>query len=166
MNTDVVIGQVAGIRGRAHKLILRELAKNGVYDLVPSHGKILVELYNRDRLPMSELAASTRRDKSTITTLVNKLERLGYVKRERSLDDGRSTYITLTEKGQQLRPIFDKVSQQVLDVVWRGFSEQEKQVLVNGLKKMSGNLKDLFASEHRGVRDQPNRPKKQERRTP
>ncbi len=159
----MVIGQVARIRGRAHKLILRELAKNGVYDLVPSHGKILDELYRRDRLRMNELAASTRRDKSTITTLVNKLERLGYVRRERSLDDGRSTYIVLTKKGEQLRPIFDKVSEQLLDIVWRGFSEPEKQVLVKGLDKMSRNLQDLFSAQDKCSLEQS---RSRERRTP
>lgn len=163
MNTDVVIGQIARIRGRAHKLILRELAKHQVFDLAPSHGKILDELYRCDPLRMNELAAKTRRDKSTITALVNKLERLDYVKRKRALDDGRSTCVMLTKKGQQLRPIFDAVSQRLLDQVWRGFSEREKQALIYGLEKMSGNLQDIFASEQRRVHDQPY---KQERRTP
>jgi len=144
MEISHIIGLVSKVRGRAHQLILRELARDGVYDLVPSHGKILSELYREDGLRMKEIARRVRRDKSTITALVNKLEKLGYVHKTRATRDGRSTLVSLTPKGQELRATFDRVSETLLKRIYLGMSQGQKETLIVGLEQVFENLLTYF----------------------
>ncbi len=144
MEISHIVGLVSKIRGRAHQLILRELANDGVYDLAPSHGKILDELYRRDGLQMNEIARRVRRDKSTITALVNKLEKRGYVRKTRATADGRATLVSLTPKGQNLRPTFDRVSEILLDRIYRGMPPAQRETLIVGLEQVLQNLLTYF----------------------
>jgi len=140
MNIEGVIALIARIREKAHNLIIEELSKRGIHSLVPSHGAILDELYREDGLAMKELATRIRRDKSTVTTLVKKLEFLGYVERKADPADGRYWLICLTEKGRTLRPVFEEVSEILISMVFQGFEEGEKEALVSDLWRVYNNL--------------------------
>ncbi|MBE5981653.1 MAG: winged helix-turn-helix transcriptional regulator [Paenibacillaceae bacterium] len=59
---------------------------------------------------MKDLAGSIKKDKSTVTVLVEKLIRLVYVKKERAAGDNRITYHSLTQKGLDLKPMFENIS--------------------------------------------------------
>lgn len=141
MKTDHVIALIAGIRDAAHSLILRELARHGVHDLAPSHGAILDELYRQEILRMNELAARIRRDKSTVTVLVDKLVQLGYVKKRASRRDRRATEVTLAAKGRRLQPVFERVSAVLLERVFAGLSPARAERLVAELEHIRNNLK-------------------------
>ena len=47
------------------------------------------------------LSQVTGRDKSSITPALKRLEKQGYIKRERSSTDGRAILLSITETGQQ-----------------------------------------------------------------
>lgn len=51
---------------------------------------------------LSELAARMGRSKPSVTIAIDKLERMGYVKRIQADKDRRSFHIHLTDKGRQL----------------------------------------------------------------
>lgn len=110
MKTDHVASLVADIKYKADRYIVLELKRHGIYDLVPSHGGILNALFNQGNLTMKQLARFIDRDKSTVTTLVNKLINLGYVSKEQDLKDKRVYNIQLTRKGKELKPVFDRIS--------------------------------------------------------
>jgi DNA-binding MarR family transcriptional regulator len=97
-------------------------------------------LYKKPRLTMAEIAAKIGRDKSTVTALVDKLVRLGYVTKEKDTEDSRVVYVTLTHKGDELKPVFDAISKEVLDVLYLGISEKEKEDLIRILNKILYNF--------------------------
>ena len=140
MKTDHIIALIARVRDKAYEFIIRELSKEKIKGLVPSHGGIMSTLFKRDRVSMKEVAERIGRDKSTVTALVNKLMRAGYVTKEKDADDNRITYLCLTAKGRSLEHKFDDISQRLIATAFRGFSRKERESMVQAIVKMLNNF--------------------------
>lgn len=124
------------------QFIQLQLKNQQLDELIPSHGNILTALYeNGDKMPLNEIAKRIGRDKSTVTSLVNKLSGLGYVEKVADMKDKRVTFVQLTERGQELKPRFDQISAQVYDTAYRGFSPQEKEQFLLLLKRLNQNFR-------------------------
>ena len=95
------LSYISKIHEKGNRFVIEQLNKNGIKELVPSHGDILAVLYKDGKSTMKEIADKIHRTKPNVTVLINKLERLGYVKREDSKTDSRYTYIVLTQKGKK-----------------------------------------------------------------
>ncbi len=135
-----VVALVSRITEKAHKLIVRELEARGVDGIVPSHGGILGNLFTGERYTMKDLAEKIHRTKPTVTVLIDKLVGLGYVTKEKSREDSRVTFIRLTEKGLELKPIFIEVSERMNTIVYKDLSEEEANYLEATLEKIKRNL--------------------------
>ena len=140
MNTKDIISLISKIREKTSLLIIKEMSKYGIDGIVTSHGDIIYALFNKSRLTMAEIAEKIGKDKSTVTALVNKLVRLGYVVKERDTQDSRVVYVSLTEDGKELKPIFEKISNTVLDAFYLRISENEKEELIRILNKIYNNF--------------------------
>lgn len=141
-NVNTIISTISKIHNGANKLIIEELKKNDLSGLAPSHGDILIKLYNfEDGVTMREISEGINKDKSTITALVNKLEKLELVEKLKSNTDSRSTIIRLTKKGLDTKPVvLGKVSSKLLEQTYKGFSKEEKENLCLLLEKMKDNF--------------------------
>jgi len=140
METDHVISLISTIRDKATKYLVGQMNAEGMADIVPAHGSVIVCLFGGIEMPMSEIAKQIHRDKSTVTTLVNKLVSLGYVEKIKSGEDSRVTLVKLTEEGSMLEPAFKLISQRLLGKAWSGFSNKEKDQLINLLTRLSNNF--------------------------
>ena len=140
MNTNDVISLISKVREQVNRFIVNEMLKHGIQGIVTSHGDIIFALFNKRRLTMAEIAEKIGRDKSTVTALVDKLVRIGYVTKERDTEDTRVVYVTLTQKGKELKPIFDTISKETLEVFYSGISEKEKEELFRILNKINNNF--------------------------
>ncbi|WP_088226776.1 MarR family transcriptional regulator [Desulfosporosinus sp. FKB] len=140
MNTNDVVSLISKIREKANRFIVLAMTKYGIEGIVTSHGDIINALFNNPRLTMAEIAGKIGRDKSTVTTLVDKLVRFGYVAKERDTEDTRVVYVTLTPKGSELKPIFNTISREVLNALYFDISENEKEELIRILNKIYKNL--------------------------
>jgi MarR family transcriptional regulator, organic hydroperoxide resistance regulator len=140
MNASDVISLISKIRESVNRLIVSEMSKHGIDGIVTSHGDIIYALFKNQRLNMAEIAEKIGKDKSTVTVLVEKLVRLGYVMKERDMDDTRVVYVALTPKGSELKPAFELISSEILEVFYRGITEKEKEELVRILNKIHDNF--------------------------
>ena len=131
-----LLALVSKIHEKGNHFIIEQLKKNGADGLVPSHGDILVCLYEQDKMTMKDIADKIHRTRPTVTVLVDKLEKLGYIKREISQEDSRYTYIVLTKKGQDFKPIFEKISEDLNNLLYKNLTEQESNILDNLLQKI------------------------------
>jgi DNA-binding MarR family transcriptional regulator len=91
-------------------------------------------------MTMAEIAHSIGRDKSTVTTLIDKLVKLGFVVKERDTEDTRVVYVTLTERGSELKPMFETISEKVLGTFYAGVTKEEKEELARILDKIYHNF--------------------------
>ena len=140
MKTKDAISLISKIRERVNRLIVSEMSKHGIEGIVTSHGDIVNALFKIPRLTMAEIAERIGRDKSTVTALVDKLVRLGYVTKERDIEDTRVVYVALTHKGNELKPIFEAISSEILGVFYLDISEKEKEELLRILNKIYKNF--------------------------
>jgi len=141
MNDKYIVYFVSKTKKKMINFIQKKLKEKGLNDLVPAYGNILTVLYdNNGKLNMNEIGKLIGKDKSTITPLVNKLSELGYVKKEKSKEDRRVTHVVITEKGRELEDAFNDISKEVYLTAYKGFSIEEKEMLLKLLKKLNNNF--------------------------
>ncbi|NUU77791.1 MarR family winged helix-turn-helix transcriptional regulator [Paenibacillus xylanilyticus] len=140
MKTRDAISLISKIKESSNRFIVSEMTKHGVQDIATSHGDIIYALYNRPKMTMAEIAKKIGKDKSTVTALVDKLVRMGYVIKERSDEDTRVVHVALTSKGEDLKPVFEKISQNLLNVFYADITETEKEELLRILMKIHSNF--------------------------
>lgn len=133
---SAILSLISKIHEKGNRFIIEELKNNGVEGLVPSHGDILVCLYKNNKMTMKDIANCIHRTKPTVTVLVDKLEKLGYLKRAASDKDSRSTYVILTQKGEYFKATFDQISNNLNKMLNKNLSENEVKLLEELLKKM------------------------------
>ena len=85
---------------------------------------------------MQQLAHLVGRDKSTVTVLVNKLVNLGYVDKKPDAQDARVYNLSVTQKGRELRPVFEEISSHLLDKVYSEFNPEEKESIWTLLQRI------------------------------
>lgn len=127
------------IREAGNAFLIKKLKEQGLDSLAPSHGDILSVLYKYEKLTMKEIADRIHRTKATVTVLIDKLERENFVKREKSTADNRSTYIILTQKSIDLRPVLEKIAEELNTMLYKGFTKDEAKQLDQLLEKMLKN---------------------------
>lgn len=125
MRNNNAIDLITRIREKANKYFVRELEARGIPGIVPSHGAILMQLYDGRDCTMKELAEKINRTKPTVTVLVDKLAECGYVVKAKSPDDNRVTYIRLTPAGLALKPALDEIAAGLNDLVYGCLTDRE-----------------------------------------
>jgi DNA-binding MarR family transcriptional regulator len=101
---ETSIGEVFELLDQAAKN-LRRIQRLTVQesDLTPPQYQVLTVLWERDGLPLKDLASACNCTRATITGLVDVLERKGLVTRNPNPDDRRSLLATLTDEGRALQ---------------------------------------------------------------
>ena len=134
---DMIVALIARIREKANRFIAAELERHGLEGLKPIHGDILLALFRYDAPTMKELAELVDRKKSTVTTLVEKLVRLGYAVKRQDEADCRAYRISLTEEGRALRQPLIDISDRLMRKVYKQMPAAERKRLVRGLTKIN-----------------------------
>lgn len=143
MRTDIVIGVISNLREKSAQFINEELKKKEICGLINSHGTILSAMYdNNGVMTMNEITKFIGKRKSTVTDIVKKLEKLGYISRQKSEKDARVIVVTLTKKGWDFKKIFRGISAELLEKTYTNFTEEEKEILMGLLLKIRKNFKD------------------------
>jgi DNA-binding MarR family transcriptional regulator len=141
MNTEGIIAQIARIRESANALIEAELRNRSIEGIVPAHGPVLQFLFQQSKpVPIKAVVEKTGRVKSTITVMINNLERHGYVRKLSCDSDSRVTLVELTATGRKLRRDFEQISETLLDKLYGSMKKKDRQALVNGLGVIEGNM--------------------------
>ncbi|MFK4784667.1 MarR family winged helix-turn-helix transcriptional regulator [Fusobacterium sp. MFO224] len=141
-STNTIIGLISTINEKSSQYINEELKRNNITDIINSHGTIFSLLYmNEGRITINEIVSKTGKRKSTITDMVKKLEKLGYISKEKNKKDARITEIVLTDSGWKFKESFKEISNNLLAKTYFDFTEEEKETLVSLLRKVKRNFK-------------------------
>ena len=123
---------------RAHFNITDEyLKKEGLY-----HGQpyIIISLYHNDGQSLKELTACRNVKASTTTTMVSRMEKLGLVKKVADEKDRRKTRVYLTEKGREKYNAIINVNNELDEICFERFSDEQKLLTKMLLKKIIENI--------------------------
>lgn len=103
---------------------------------------VLAALKNGAQLPQKDLAIAAGVEQSSMAQLLNRMERDGLVQRTSDPNDKRSSLISLTNQALDLLPPARAVLQRGNQEALLGFSESEKEMLVQLLLKLMANICD------------------------
>jgi len=131
-----LISQIHQLGGR---IFARKLRRHGI-ELNPAQGRIMFVLWRNDGISITELARQTSLGKSTLTSMLDRLERLGYVRRVPSLQDRRVLLIERTEKDRAFQDLYLQVSQEMVALFYDGFSATEIEAFERFLVRILDNL--------------------------
>lgn len=109
-------------------------------EINPAQGRIMFVLWREDNIPINELAKKTSLAKSTLTSMLDRLEEAGYVERVRSEEDRRQVLIRRTEKDKAWQEVYVQVSQDMTRLFYAGFSESEIDKFEGYLGRILDNL--------------------------
>lgn len=133
--------RIARVHELGNLLIERELERRGAQGVLPAHGGVLAFLFRQSEpVPIKDIVAFTGRAKSSVTGVVQTLERSGYVSRSQDPTDLRSWRIQLTPAGRDLLPAFRDTSKRLVGTVLNGLSESDQLALVDLLVRIEDNL--------------------------
>ena len=132
-----LISQIHQVSGRVFSKKLKEYQ----IDINHAQGKIIFALWKSDQIPITELARETALSKSTLTTMLERLEKSGHLIRKQSETDKRITIICLTQKSSFLRTDYQKISTEMIALYYKGLTDDEISQFESFLKKILKNLK-------------------------
>ncbi|MEM1503721.1 MarR family transcriptional regulator [Domibacillus sp. 8LH] len=129
---------------KASKVIFDHVIKD-----IKGHGisienfMILELLYNKGPHPVQKISETLSIPSGSITYVVDKLEKKGFVKRELNPNDRRASTVVLTEEGKAL---FDEIFPKHVETISENLSfitNEEKEQLTHLLKQIGLGAKNL-----------------------
>lgn len=132
------ISQIKQIQSRIFERLLRD---HGIDDFNGANGRILFVLWQEDDLTISQIGEKTSLAKTTLTSMLDRMEEKGTIKRNFDPNDRRQIRITLTEKARALNKSYEAISEQMNELFYKGLSDEEISRLESLLQKILSNLK-------------------------
>lgn len=131
-----LIAKIHQLSGR----IFSKLLKKHQIEINPAQGRIMFVLWRDDNIPIQELAKKTSLSKTTLTSMLDRLEIMGYITRVPSNEDRRKICIKLTEKDKSLHEKYRQVSLEMTELFYQGLSNDEIDLFEKQLEKTYKNL--------------------------
>jgi MarR family transcriptional regulator, organic hydroperoxide resistance regulator len=113
---------LARIHQLGGRVFARRLKEHRLTELNPAQGRIMFVLWRRDGIPIHELARETSLEKSTLTSMLDRLEDSGLIRRTPSPEDRRKILIHRTEKDRAFQSRYVRVSEEMTQLFYQGLS--------------------------------------------
>ena len=131
---------ISRIKQVGTRIFDRMLANSGIDSFNGAQGRILYVLWQNDEISISSLSAQTSLANTTLTAMLDRMEGLGLVIRKPDPKDRRNRLIALTEKAKSLQDDYDRISQQMNELYYTGFTESEIVQFESYLQRVLNNL--------------------------
>ena len=125
--------------------ITKELARRA--DLTGPQLTVVKILEQIGDLSLSELSERIRAQNSTVTGIIDRMEREGLVTRERSREDRRVVYIKLSPKGKKLAEEIPVEPMVVFKGALESLSAQEMKELMRICTKLAKRVRTIVKNE-------------------
>ena len=117
----------------------RMLRENGLSDISIAYFAVLQALWESDGISISDLGAKAQLEKSTMTSLIDRMEEAGLLRREDHPTDRRAFRICLTARGRELEEQLDQVVSQAYRHLTKGITERDLQKSIEICKHLVQN---------------------------
>lgn len=139
-----LMAKIRQVGGRISERMLKDFG----IEINSAQGRIMFALWKQDGIAINELAQKTQLKKSTLTSMLDRLEKMGYVRRQRCTKDRRKILIKRTNKDKNLESQYVELSQEITKLYYKGFSKTEIDHFESNLARILNNLTD-FEAEHK-----------------
>ena len=132
-----LISQIRHLSGRIWEKLLKE---SGVDIFNGAQGRILYVLWEHGDLTITEIGKLTSLAKTTLTSMLDRMEAGGLIKRVPDKKNRRQIFIVVTDKAKEYRDKYDWLSDKMNEAFYRGFNETEVHEFEDKLRKIIKNL--------------------------
>jgi len=149
---DRIVEAIVYLTTESRRLARESAAVHGLTATQVSVVKLLDAIGD---LSLSSLSARIGANNSTVTGIIDRMERDGLVVRERSSDDRRVWLIRLTERGRRLAPALEVSPWELLGGAIGALSAREKTQLLTLLGKVADAVRRAVEADGRPFPPQP-----------
>lgn len=143
MDKISIMVDIKRINGKMHKALTNGIKKYNL-DITPVQSRILMFISEEDEVTATDILDRFNSiNKSTLSEILNNLEKNEYIYRTEAIHDSRKKIIVLTNKAKDvinlLKENFEAIAKKVIDDI----SVSEYEQFKNVLSKMERNVDEL-----------------------
>lgn len=120
-----------------------KLIRNYNLDVNYQQGRILFILSIFGEISILNLCKELSLKKSTLTSMLDRLQSKGYINKRTSCDDKRITLVSNTSKAREIVKVYEEIVYQLDLIYYDGFDKHEIKDFENYLTKVYSNLDNL-----------------------
>lgn len=126
------------------------IISHSLKDCELTHQQIMVIqlVAHQKQITISRLCEEMSLAKATVSGIVQRLEKMDYVKRIKDTNDKRNTYVVFSDKGSIFAKEFKATINESFDRIFIGFDDEELLELRDNLLKVNRKIKE---SEHKWI---------------
>ena len=132
--------QISKIKQLGDRVFEKILTAQGIEAFNGAQGRILYVLWQEDGVPIKTIAERCGLAITSLTTMLERMEKSGLIIRQQDSGDKRKTLIFLTDKAKALKEDYDAVSDRMSAFFYQGFTEEEIRTFEEHLERIRLNL--------------------------
>jgi len=131
---------IAKIHHLSGRILAKKIKEYELEEINPAQGRILFALWQKDGISIQELSKKTSLKKSTLTSMLDRLEDTGHLARIPSKEDRRKIIVKLTEKDKNLQNAYMQISKEMTELFYKGLTKKQIDNFEVYLRKIFENL--------------------------
>ncbi|HEY3417512.1 MAG TPA: MarR family transcriptional regulator [Armatimonadota bacterium] len=141
-NGGFLIAKIHQVSGR---VFAQRLKRHGIEAFSPAQGRILFALWQGDGVSIQTLVQRTALRKSTLTTMLDRLEQDGWIIRQPAPHDRRSILIMLTDQHRHWQAQYETISAEMATLFYAGLTAAEIDHFETTLAQVLQNVQQAEA---------------------
>ena len=133
---------VTKIKQLGDRIFEKVLAEKGIDAFNGAQGRILYVLWQQDGVPIKTVSDQCGLAITSLTSMLERMEKQGLIRRVADEKDKRKTLLFLTDKTRDLREDYEAVSEQMSHIYYEGFTDEEIMRFEDDLRRVQKNLED------------------------
>ena len=139
-NIEESLGYIVGRAGRALANRLNQNFEKAGYNVTCEQWAVLMNLWQKNGQSQKDLSGQTCKDKTSITRLIDGMEKRNLVVRIPDKKDARQKFIYLTNKGEELQQELLQLVKKTLTEAQEGIKDSELKICKDVLRRVGRNL--------------------------
>ncbi len=107
-----------------------------------AQGSLLYILWQEDGIPIRELSRRSGLAVTSLTGMLDRMEAAGLIYRDRGDKDRRKILIFLTDNARSLEKDYNEVTEEIENIYYKGFSEEEIDQCEKYLQRIFHNVEE------------------------
>ena len=137
---------------RINKLTNRRInnlfKKEKISEFNGAQGTIIYVLAKKGPMPIKDIGKATGLAKTSLTSMLERMEKQGLVEKKENENDKRSTIIGLNERMKDFTDVLDRIALAVNEGYYRGLKEKEIERFEATLVKILRNMEeDIYRNQ-------------------
>lgn len=133
---------VTKIKQLGDRIFERILAEKNIDAFNGAQGRLLYVLWQEDGVPIKIISEKSGLAITSLTTMLERMEKNGLISRKTDEADKRKTLLFLTDKAKELKEAYDSVSNEMGNIYYRDFTDKEILQFEEYLNRIRVNLEE------------------------